>query len=241
MYRWGGLQSLCKENNISISEEVDKISEGWVEKPKGMLQILFERRWIDPSKDRKYYTKSGKKDMYGVTDNQLSLESLLSNCDDFRNELSMLLWFGMEMGITVDHTPICHAELSGEGIEYVWGLAKNHYQHQPLGEKRKKESFKELVRKCLSTTYLTKERVRHCSKWARSFVCAYFKHHFCAENIIDSTIDQTMPVPVQIEKMAKQFKTHRSAIDFNFRFMSHLVKSTTSVEGWYQVGGLIEG
>ena len=30
--------------------------------------------------------------------------------------------------IIVEHTPKCHPKISGEGIEYSWGCAKNYYR-----------------------------------------------------------------------------------------------------------------
>ena len=44
-----------------------------------------------------------------------------------------------------DRTPKCHCELAGEGIEYAWGCAKNHYHQQPLKHKKGKENFRQTV------------------------------------------------------------------------------------------------
>jgi hypothetical protein len=54
----------------------------------------------------------------------------------------------------MDRTPKCHCELAGEGIEYAWGCAKNHYRRQPLKDKRARQgqlpsdSEKMLFKKC---------------------------------------------------------------------------------------------
>ena len=37
------LIALCNNNDITITHEVTKIKEGWVGKPKGLLQVLWER------------------------------------------------------------------------------------------------------------------------------------------------------------------------------------------------------
>ena len=42
------LQILCKQNNIPIEEELDEVLEGWEGKLKGMLQLLWERGFVDP-------------------------------------------------------------------------------------------------------------------------------------------------------------------------------------------------
>jgi hypothetical protein len=56
------LQILCKQKSIPIEEELDEVVEGWEGKPKGMLQILWERGFIDPAKKKEDYTLDGKKD-----------------------------------------------------------------------------------------------------------------------------------------------------------------------------------
>ena len=56
------LQELCQSNNIPITSNEDIILEGWVNKPKGAIQILFERGWLDPNLLH-HYTKDGKNDM----------------------------------------------------------------------------------------------------------------------------------------------------------------------------------
>jgi hypothetical protein len=40
---------LCKQNDIPHKITTAKIKEGWGGKPKGVLQILWERGFIDPS------------------------------------------------------------------------------------------------------------------------------------------------------------------------------------------------
>jgi hypothetical protein len=43
------LQILCKNQGIPIAEELDEVVEGWENRPKGVLQILWERGFIDPA------------------------------------------------------------------------------------------------------------------------------------------------------------------------------------------------
>jgi hypothetical protein len=54
------------------------------------------------------------------------------------------------MCVLNDRTPKCHPELTGEGIEYSWGCAKNFYHRLPLGEKKNKEKFFGSMRQCIS-------------------------------------------------------------------------------------------
>jgi hypothetical protein len=46
----------------------------------------------------------------------------------------MLQSIGQILGVVVDRTPKCHCKIAGEGIEYSWGLAKNHYQKNHSGK-----------------------------------------------------------------------------------------------------------
>jgi hypothetical protein len=58
--------------------------EGWEGKPKGLLQILWERGWIDNT-DRKakkiHYDR--KKNEYKIIQPETSLKQLMSSCMDF--------------------------------------------------------------------------------------------------------------------------------------------------------------
>jgi hypothetical protein len=38
---------LCDQNQIAITKNVERIKEGWEGKPKGLLQVLWERGLID--------------------------------------------------------------------------------------------------------------------------------------------------------------------------------------------------
>jgi hypothetical protein len=57
------LQVLCKNKDIPIVEQLEEVVNGWEQKPKGMLQIVWEI--IDPAKKKEDYTVDGKKDAFG--------------------------------------------------------------------------------------------------------------------------------------------------------------------------------
>ena len=48
------LVKLCKNNNLPLKKTEEIIEEGWYSKPKGSLQLLWERGWIDPNKSHTY-------------------------------------------------------------------------------------------------------------------------------------------------------------------------------------------
>jgi hypothetical protein len=74
----------------------------------------------------------GRKDAFGVFQPHTSLKYLMGNCKDFEEEDSLLQLMGRKMGVLVNCTPQCHCELTGKGIEYFWGCAKNFYHCLPL-------------------------------------------------------------------------------------------------------------
>jgi hypothetical protein len=84
------MQILCKQKNIPIEEELDEVVEGWEGKPKGMLQILWERGFVDPSKKKENYTLQGKKDAFGKVNPETSLKHLMSLLTDFIKEETLL-------------------------------------------------------------------------------------------------------------------------------------------------------
>ena len=59
------LITICNSNDISITKDVRKKTEGWLNQPKGMLQVLYERGFIDVTKVNHprsmSYSKKGKK------------------------------------------------------------------------------------------------------------------------------------------------------------------------------------
>jgi hypothetical protein len=213
------LVKLCEKNDIVTIIEVDNITEGWEGKAKGLVQVLWERGLIDGNKLSKY-SLDGKKDANKLTILETSLRHLMGLCTDFLHEQGMMEFIGAKLGVEVILTPKCHAELAGEGVEYMWACAKGWYRTLSLREKRGKENFKMSVRKCLSAKVLSVERIRKFSRRARQYKLAY---HFFDSGQTDPEIphgdgDQQYG-PVAVEKLIGKFKTHRCAMDFDFKFI----------------------
>jgi hypothetical protein len=49
------------------------------------------------------------------------------------------------MGVRVILMTKFHAEMAGEGIDYLWGVVKSWYDSKPFHLKYKKASFLELI------------------------------------------------------------------------------------------------
>ena len=118
-----------------------------------MLQILFERGWIDRTLVKKSrsmrYSKKGKAQDIGVDTGEIankfkkySLSHLLSKYKYFANQKTDLeqLCDGISVGIpnfvSVLFTPKFHCELAGERIYYSWGASKQYYRRQPITMER---------------------------------------------------------------------------------------------------------
>jgi hypothetical protein len=133
---------------------IQKIKEGWLgRKTKGLLQVLWERGFIDTNK-LSSYTLTGKKNEFDIVDESLSLRHLMSMCPDFLNEEGMMT-HRTKLCVEVMLTPICHSEIAGEGIKYMWACSKGAYRNPALKEKKGKEN----VRNCLSSKVLSVKRI----------------------------------------------------------------------------------
>ena len=91
------LVQVCKDRNILTEITNQVVIPRWLNKPKGMLQIMYERGYINkelvtkPSKMQ--YSKNCKKSDYDHdtktlkgTCKQYSLTHLLSKCADFKEQ-----------------------------------------------------------------------------------------------------------------------------------------------------------
>ena len=125
------LAELCAHHQSAVSN-VEKIKEGWVGKPKGLLQVLWERGLIDTGINLKDYSLTGKKDALGTVNNNTNLRHLMGMCSDFLNEEGMVQHIAKNLGVTVLLTPKCHAE------RYLWACAKGAYRNMSLQEKKGK-------------------------------------------------------------------------------------------------------
>jgi hypothetical protein len=115
--QWGytrkELQIFARHHCIDVFEEKQGVLAGWQGKPKGLLQVLWERGLLLEVSLMKY-TLDGRKDaISGQTDLQFSLCHLNGECLDFKNEESALQYLGTQLGVQVELAPKYHAELAG--------------------------------------------------------------------------------------------------------------------------------
>ncbi|KAI2491822.1 hypothetical protein MHU86_22728 [Fragilaria crotonensis] len=235
------LKVFAVQHGIALQQRKVHTVEGWQGKSKGLLQILWERGWIDPSKCSKldksgksfntsFYSLKGKTDHTGRMDEPSSLRYLMGSCTDFQEEETALQHLGSQLGSKVIFTPKFHCEFAGEGIEYNWAHAKAKMRATPLREKKGRANFIKLVKKCICPeTVLTKERVSKFAARARAYICTYYLLSHREEEDPNAADERHVPsihishkqqlLYKEIERLMKQFKTHRCALDFDQGFV----------------------
>ena len=234
--RLSDLQKAAINHGIPLEEISQKILEGWEGKPKGLLQVLWERGWIDNSDDKaiQNYTIGGRKNEFNLVQSEFSLKHLMASCTDFEEEETMLQSMASKMGVSVDRSPKCHCEIAGEGIEYSWACAKNHYRQILLDKKRGKENFMKSVRECIAKAVITRERVQKFARRARHYIVGNHVLHQMQQGLIESANGEQLQdssgnlaiIPAKLEQMVKKFKTHRCAMDFDHSFCKAIYKES---------------
>jgi hypothetical protein len=166
------LQQKAKALSIDVEHvETSKIRKGWEGKCKGLLQVLWERGFIDESKLKQY--RKRVLDENGDIIPEMSLCYLLEQCHDFLHEKTQLEYVCEQLGVKALITTKYHCEFAGEGIEYAWAFSKSLYRRSPLKLKRGKDNFDRLVATCTSREVMKKEIIRRFSKRARQYMLSY--------------------------------------------------------------------
>lgn len=190
----------------------DEINIGYVDKSKGMEDILFERGFLDPARD---HLKGNGYSLKGttidhVTDKTYSLKHMLACCFDFQHETSMIEGLCEELGISSRMCIKCHPEVAGVGIEYSWGKSKYHYRrHNDFNM----GTMEQRVLESIGPEVLTLERVRKFNRKARSYKLAYWK-------LSQGASAGSVAEHADIEKMTKVSKAHRCTFDQDYKFVS---------------------
>jgi hypothetical protein len=220
-YRLKELQDIAEQKNVETKKVRVTEKKGWEGRAKGLLQVLWERGWIDVSQLDRYTIEAATDENGQVLEGaeEWSLKCLMASCLDFAEELTALQHVGSQLGVSVIITPKFHAELAGEGVEYSWGITKGLYRRKPLLSKKGKESFRKLVCEVTSRDVLKTLTIRKLSRRARAYICAYYSLYESKNRGIDTT-KLTLPL---IERVVKAFKTHRAALDFDAGFVNGLV------------------
>ena len=244
------LRGFAAQHGIALEYKKFHMVEGWQGKAKGLLQVLWERGWIDPTKCSKldrsgkafnisFYTLKGRTENADIITEEpaatepSSLRHLMGQCTDFQQEETALQHLGSQLGSKVILTPKFHCEIAGEGIEYNRAHAKAKMRAAPIREKKGRANFIELVNKCLCpATVLTRTRVSKLAARARAYICTYYhlSHQQEGEDVAVAddntfyTAHKQQLLFKEIERLMKKFRTHRCALDFDQGFVKAELK-----------------
>ena len=107
---------------IVTKDTLRLVTKGWLGKPEGLRQVLWERGWIDPDCDHEY--KKIAIDEAGDEIFERSLLRMMESCLDFADEITQMEVMGNKMGIKILCTTKYHAELAGERNRIQLGTTK---------------------------------------------------------------------------------------------------------------------
>ena len=218
-------QDALEQEEEPEPEMEEAIRYGYVGKPKGLLDVLFERGFLDPERlkggkdgDKILYTKDTKR-IDGIPDESYSLSSMMAQCRDFQNEPTAMEELTELLGHKQEKTPKKHPEIAGRGIEYCWGKAKMTFRHNNNYSSNAK-NLESRVRDALdSSTVLTKERTRKFNRKASDYKRSYMALDRDGDNSESSEGEGEEVEYADIEKLKKKCKTHRCTLDQDYAFI----------------------
>ena len=244
------IQAIAQTLQIPIEFERERTEEGWMSKQKGMLQVLWERGFIDPSLSKsevaKRYTVDGKKNKDGEINEGSSLKEMIMNLPDFKQEQTLLQYRAEQLGVNIDCSPKYHPEIAREGIEFCWGIAKNFYRTRRLQDKKRRENWLKLVSECTcNKSVITISSVRKFGRRIRRYMLAYHGLEAAKAKQADGSLlhfsDLDLEVPEMsqhlVERLVKVYKSkrkcHRNIFDSEHKFLSSVVdwiKRSSAIE-----------
>ena len=109
------------------------------------------------------------------------------NCIDFEEENTLLQSKVLEMcdsdgHLFFDHTPKCHCQLDGEGIDYTWGFANNYYLGLKKAKNKGKYNFINSSSESISREFLTTACCRKFSLHSIQYIWYLKKVHIKAND-----------------------------------------------------------
>ena len=105
-----------------------------------------------------------------------SSKAVLAACHDFKTERNLLQQLILDSGHVHLSSPITHAEIAGDGVEYDWGMSKKAYRRSNTGGEREMASKQEeRVLSSLGPENLSRRRMFRCSRKAREYKRVYLK------------------------------------------------------------------
>jgi len=97
------LHILASNHGVAIETEEDEIIQGWMNKPKGLLQILWEQGWINPNENINDYVKDKRKSWLDLRGKVL---------EQFENDAKKLFLLICFPNVRILSLKVCNAETS---------------------------------------------------------------------------------------------------------------------------------
>jgi len=184
---------------VDLPSHVEKVTEGYVGKPKGARQLLMERGLLDDSTSIKYVMRDNDHP-------DRSLWHILGACSDFQEEMSAMCKMFADAGHICRFSPKGHPELAGRGVEYCWGTAKVKFR---LINDCVAANLREHVTNALRS--VTVRLARQHERKARSYRNAYANPD-APEN------------KDAVEKLVRLSKAHRCTLDQDYAYVCKSLK-----------------
>jgi hypothetical protein len=86
---------MCTANAVPTHHDIAKVKERWIDRPKGMCHICWERGLFHSQK--KYLAKWTKRDT--EEGDKIEYREVLDQLFDFQNELTILMHLGNKIGM----------------------------------------------------------------------------------------------------------------------------------------------
>ena len=222
--------------NVKIKNATRIVTKVWVGKQKGLMQVLWERGWIDTNNISAY--KLFAYDDEGELITEYSLRTLMSSCLDYAYEQTQMEYIANQMGTRVICTTKYHAEMAGEGIEFSWGVAKSRFRKIKMSTKMNggKDVFLKNVRACISRSSLTTINVRRFSTRARGYMTLYYamglkerENGILSDELVNDDKDEFVSFNsdsvnyLKIEQMVKSFRCHQNIVDLETGYINRII------------------
>ena len=189
-----------EEGRKNEKEKEGIVREGYLGKPKGMKQILWERGWFIEGMSTAADVKP-----------EMDLERVLSAQPDFKDERPALQHLVESRGHILLLSPKYHPEIAGVGIEFSWGMSKMKFRRE-INDEIPAHLHHNMVASMCPRTILTLRRVRRFARRTRDYCRAY--HALEKGGEIESKS--------MIEKMKKDCKAHRNILDMELSALSRV-------------------
>ena len=184
----------------------DKIIEGFVGKPKGLKQILWERGLYHD----KMVLKVGADDPKGRNET-FSMVHTMASCADFKAEVGALTKVVRARGHIAIFSPKAHPEVAGAGVEFDWGISKKWFRRNNTYKPKETEG---LVRASLAA--VTMLMAKKTARRARTYLRAYRNPDALSYSLI--------------EKFVKLHKTHRNILDQETAYLEKMVELCSEIK-----------